>query len=121
MPVNQLHLCFYRGADIDCFDKDNYTPLLVAASEGHTAVVTLLLQKGANLKVTERHDKTAIFLAAEENRVDTLRVCYVAINYVCLSAILGDSQNYLCPYHRQHLGMPREKGFFGLQFLRHTM
>jgi len=48
---------------------------LVAASEGHTSVVTLLLEKGANLKATDTHDKTAIFLAAEENRVDTLKVC----------------------------------------------
>ena len=77
--------CFYRGADIDCFDKDNYTPLLVAASEGHTAVVTLLLDKGANLKVTERHDKTAIFLAAEENRVDTLKVCGYKLCMCCRS------------------------------------
>lgn len=46
---------------------------MVAASEGHTAVVTLLLAKGANLKATNTHDKTAIFLAAEENRVDSLK------------------------------------------------
>ena len=59
---------------MDSLDKDNFTPLLVAASEGHTHVVTLLLEKGANLKAKERHDKTAIFLAAEENRVDTLKV-----------------------------------------------
>jgi len=29
------------------------------------------------LKATDMRDKTAIFLAAEENRVDTLKVCYV--------------------------------------------
>ena len=71
---NNTFFC-YRGADIDCLDKDNYTPLLVAASEGHTAVVSKLLDKGADLKATNIHDKTAIFLAAEENRVDTLKVC----------------------------------------------
>lgn len=65
---------FHRGADIECLDKDNYTPLLIAASSGHTAIVQLLLQKGANLKAKNTHDKTAIYLAAEENSIDTLRV-----------------------------------------------
>ena len=65
---------FCRGADIECLDKDNYTPLLIAASTGHTAVVKLLLKRGANLNAKNTQDKTAIFLAAEENSIDTLRV-----------------------------------------------
>jgi len=51
--------------------------LLIAASSGHTAVVELLLQRGANLKAKNTQDKTAIFLAAEENSIDTLRVCLI--------------------------------------------
>lgn len=82
MLTKTNHNFCYRGADIDCLDKDNYTPLLVAASEGHKQVVTLLLEKGANLKATDRHDKTAIFLAAEENRVDILKVCGIASFFV---------------------------------------
>ena len=69
-----FHWFSCRGADIECLDKDNYTPLLVAASEGHTNVVQLLLNRGANLKAKDTQDKTAIFLAAEENSIDTLRV-----------------------------------------------
>lgn len=99
---NNCTVSFCRGADIDCFDKDNYTPLLVAASEGHTGVVKLLLEKGANLKATDMRDKTAIFLAAEENRVDTLKVCLFS-PHACLSAVLGDSRKYPWPYHGQHL------------------
>jgi len=64
---------FCRGADIECLDKDKYTPLLIAASTGHTAVVKLLLKRGANLNAKNTLDKTAIFLAAEENSIDTLR------------------------------------------------
>ena len=51
--------------------------MLVAASEGHTDVVSKLLREGADLQVKNIHDKTAIFLAAEENRVDTLKVCSI--------------------------------------------
>ena len=50
---------------------------MVAASEGHTDVVSKLLREGADLQVKNIHDKTAIFLAAEENRVDTLKVCSI--------------------------------------------
>ena len=70
-----MYYAFCRGADIECVDKDNYTPLLLAASEGHTHVVQLLLEKGANLKKKDTQEKTAIFVAAEENCVDTLKVC----------------------------------------------
>ena len=65
---------FCRGADIECLDKDNYTPLLIAASRGHTTVVELLLKRHAKLRVHNTQDRTAIFLAAEENSISTLRV-----------------------------------------------
>ena len=65
---------FCRGADIECLDKDKYTPLLIAASRGHTAVVELLLRRDAKLRVRNTQDRTALFLAAEDNSIDTLGV-----------------------------------------------
>lgn len=65
---------FCRGADIECPDKDSYTPLLTAALLGHTAVVKLLLKRGANLKAKNKEEETAIHLAAEENSIATLKV-----------------------------------------------
>ena len=38
---------------------------------------------------------------------------------------MGDSRKYMCPYHGQHLGIPREMGGggggggVGLEFFRH--
>ena len=64
----------FRGADIDCRDKDKYTPLLTASSEGHQGVVAMLLERGANLYAKNTHEKTAIFVGAEENSIDTLKV-----------------------------------------------
>ena len=65
---------FYRGADIECLDKDKYTPLLTAASTGHTDVVKLLLERGANLGVQNTQNRTALLLAVEERSIDTLKV-----------------------------------------------
>ena len=66
---------YLRGADIDARDKDNFTPLLVSAMEGHTQIVQLLLEKGANLHARDIKDRTAIYMAAEENCQETLKVC----------------------------------------------
>ena len=65
---------FYRGADIESRNKENLTPLLMAAAEGHTQLVKILLENGASMKSTDIYEKTAIFTAAEENNVDTLKV-----------------------------------------------
>ena len=46
----------------------------MAVSYGHTELLEILLRKGASLKVKDIHDKNAVFLAAEENNEDTLRV-----------------------------------------------
>ena len=65
---------FYRGADIECLDRDKYTPLLTAASTGHTDVVKLLLERGANLGVQNTQNRNALLLAVEERSIDTLKV-----------------------------------------------
>ena len=63
-----------RGARINRRDKDNYTPLLLAATYGHVQTVELLLQKGADYTAVDKYDKTAIYLAAEENKLAVLEV-----------------------------------------------
>lgn len=42
--------------------------------EGHVRVMKLLLEKGANLHARDIKDRTAIYMAAEENCQDVLRV-----------------------------------------------
>ena len=63
-----------RGAGCNRHDKDNFSPLLIAASNGHAATIKTLLAKGANLYDTDKNDKTALFWAAEEDNVEAIMV-----------------------------------------------
>lgn len=67
------------GSDIEAKDRDNFTPLLLAACYGHAKTVELLLQRGADSTVEDKNDKTAVFLAAEENKQEALEVCQIKI------------------------------------------
>ena len=64
----------YREADIERKDEENYTSLLLASVYGHAATVDLLIQKGADTSAVDKNDKTAIFLASEENQLSCLEV-----------------------------------------------
>ena len=46
----------------------------MAAVSGHAEIVNLLLKKGADYMAMDKNDKSAIFLAAEEDKVEALKV-----------------------------------------------
>lgn len=74
---NNSFVCTFRGANIESKDKDNYTPLLVAVAQGNEDSVSALLENDANIRAKESSDKSAIFIAAEENCIDVLEVIYL--------------------------------------------
>ena len=47
--IQRLHALFDAGCDVDLSDKNQVTPLLSAAKEGHVECVRFLLQCGANV------------------------------------------------------------------------
>lgn len=53
---------------------DNFSPLLLAAVFGHANAVRTLIERGADVSVEDKNDKTVVFLAAEENKLDVLKV-----------------------------------------------
>lgn len=65
--------CF-RGAQVNRKDKDNYTPLLIASVKGNAETIDILLGMGADITICDKNDKTAIYLAAEENKIQALQV-----------------------------------------------
>ena len=96
MLVNRL----VRGARINRRDKDNYTPLLLAATYGHPNTVELLLHKGADFTAVDKYDKTAIYLAAEENKLTVLEVVLFFTNlpafvFIKVFKFLGTDVHYI--------------------------
>ena len=75
---NNIHrdfTVFFRGANIDKSDKDSFSPLILAASEGHAEAIKVLLARGADPYHVDKNDKTCIFWAAEEDNLEALKVC----------------------------------------------
>ena len=55
-------------------DKDNFTSLLIAASNGHVAALKMLIKLGANILVTDKNERTALHWAAQENQPEIIKV-----------------------------------------------
>ena len=62
---------------MDRKDEDDFTPLLLAAVYGHDEVLKTLLDHGADVSVTDKKDKTAIFWAAAEDKLAALQVRFL--------------------------------------------
>ena len=57
--TNFSELLLSHGADVECRDKDNWTPLQLAAANNHPNQVSLLLGKGAGINASELGGRTA--------------------------------------------------------------
>ena len=62
---------------MDRHDKDNFSPLLIAACNGHAETIKTLLRNGAKLFDVDKNDKSALFWAAEEDHVEALEVIFL--------------------------------------------
>ena len=82
MKLNQT--VHFRGANIESRDKDHYTPLLVAVAQGNKESVDALLNRDANVRVKDSSEKTAVYIAAEENCLNVIKV-RVRLYFTCSS------------------------------------
>merc|ERR1719456_1742980 len=70
--VAQAKLCLEKKANPNQADPDGWSPLLLAGRAGHKAVLELLLNAGAKLEAANKGGLTALHLAAQEGREETL-------------------------------------------------
>lgn len=68
-------MCCCSNSDITALDTESYTPLMVAASEGHQEAFIALVKRGAAIDDADEDGKTIVHLAAERNHCEVLRVC----------------------------------------------
>lgn len=74
--------CLCHAADtfsISQKDKSGRTPLHWAAISGHSNVVTLLLEKGADILAETTSKTNALHSAVEANRLDTVKILMTAV------------------------------------------
>lgn len=65
-----------RGANIDCKDKNDCTPLIYAASNGDEDLVRLLLEKGATLENEDYTASTALIPLPKMDTKVLLSYCF---------------------------------------------
>lgn len=57
-----------------CLSQSGLTPLHVASFMGHTAIVTYLLENGAQTETATMRGETAFHLAARANQIEVMRI-----------------------------------------------
>ena len=67
---------FHRKANIEAQNNDSYTPLLTAVAQGKKQSMEVLMDKGAAVEVFDREGKSIVYLAAQYNHVNILKVHY---------------------------------------------
>ena len=63
-----------QGADVNGRVEGGYTPLIIAAREGHGPIVRLLIDKGADVNAKEDNGVTALMTAAAKKRHDIAKI-----------------------------------------------
>lgn len=64
--------CLQNGAYVDCRNSDGRTPLMHAAQNGHTEIVKLLLEAGANISLEDKHGYTALRCTSPKDDIVSL-------------------------------------------------
>jgi ankyrin repeat protein len=80
-----------RGADVEHRDKKGFSPLILAATGGHTEVCKILLEHGCKVDAqSERTKDTALSLACSGGRKEVI-ICIRLRTKSCRLALKGQS------------------------------
>eukprot|EP00043_Microstomoeca_roanoka_P015864 m.159404 g.159404 ORF g.159404 m.159404 type:complete len:126 (-) comp16347_c2_seq8:861-1238(-) len=63
-----------RGADVNCSDCDNNTPLHWASRNGHLDVARLLIERGADVMTENECNEMPLHFASRNGHLDVVRL-----------------------------------------------
>lgn len=69
-----VHVLIQAGAQVDMMDKNQLTPLMLAAIEGRTDIVRYLVRVGADVTLKGEDGMTALHMAAKSGHLDACRI-----------------------------------------------
>jgi len=72
--LDVARLLLDRGADINAKNKNGWTPLHLAARDGHVYVARLLLERGADAGVRDNKGRTPLDVARYTGHAEVVRV-----------------------------------------------
>ena len=117
--LEEVELLLNReGTDVNAANENGYTPLMLAAKNGHTAIVELLKARGAEInngKLPEKQKDNAIMRRSEGAAVGALigfsigasvalgclllGIGIAALPYICLLAVAGITAGAIAEIH----------------------
>ena len=62
-----------RGADYNCKDNNNVTPLYFAAYKGHIEIVKYLVERGADVNCKDNNNDTPLYVAAANGHTEIVK------------------------------------------------
>ncbi|OCL14600.1 ankyrin repeat protein, partial [Glonium stellatum] len=69
-----IRMLAQSGANVNCRDNNEYTPLLLASEVGHLDAVQLLLQLGADVDAVCDAGNSSLFFASLEGKVEIVEL-----------------------------------------------
>ncbi len=83
-----------QGADVNAIDQNKNTPLMIAAQNGHTEMVQILLKSKAKFTAKNAHNKTASDLAKTQETKEILERFTYPYSFVLFTAIRSNDLKF---------------------------
>ncbi|MBS0288856.1 MAG: ankyrin repeat domain-containing protein [Proteobacteria bacterium] len=72
--LNSVTQLLNEGANLECVDTDQNTPLLIAVWQNHEELVKFFIKQKANLLAQDKHSRTALEIAAFKGYINIVKV-----------------------------------------------